>query len=518
MSTQTQADAGANDNATDDSASQANIKQFMVDASTQTEENMFADSGPMDNRAPEATLVNTPTEVVSPSMIYHGYDEDSIKPKDDIVKVTSFSMETIALVNRALNQVVFQRVQKELAPTNGLGNIEQEETRNTDFLPGAMDSGHHTPLEEIDSTIPDASENIAATLASLTAQEQLLRAEEAAHQQTREELARLEIWCESLEYENSGLRTRVDHAERENAGLQIQVQDAEDQRRGLFMEISDAERRATDLLNSNELYISMITDLRNRVLDLEANISGYIQLGIHFFARLQKAEKLLNPCDRVFAEFKRLLSDAAQYFNPPVGAGERNGDFHDDVARVEEIDEDDHEEEGHNDQEDDTTLELLTNVISSSHPSTKNAAASPAEDSDTPPDDEAVPGPSRPMRPGTAKRTPLSAFAAKFENSSENPSLSRFENSAQQSLQAPSTATSAISIDFGFSEASAKSEEEESEMDALPEVVQESKYTPKVSKTSARKRDRRGGNDGRGSQGRGTKGALRGGRVTPWGN
>ena len=475
MSTQIQADAGANHNATDYFVPQANIKQFMVDASTQTEENMFADSGPIENLAPEATLVNTPTEVVSPSMIRQEFEQESIKPKDDMVKVTSFSVETAALVNRALDQVVFQRVHEELAPTNGPGNTEQEESRNTDLLSEAMGSGHHNPLEEIGTTIPDASENVTATGASPTVQEELLRAEEAAHQQTREELARLEIWCESLEYENMGLRTRVEDIERENAGLQIQVQDAEDQRRGLFMEISDAERRATDLSNSNELYISMITDLRNRVLDLEANISGYIQLGSHFFARLQKADKLLNPYDRVFAAYKRLLNDAAQYFNPPVGAGEITGDFDDDVARIEEIDEDDHEEQIHKRQDADTTLMLLTDLINSSHPPTNNAAASPAEDSDTPLDDEEIPGPSRPMRPGTANRAPLSAFAVKSENASERPPPSLFEDFAQESPQAPSDASSPFAIDFGFTEDAAKAGEEEDGMDAVQEEPEETK-------------------------------------------
>ena len=66
---------------------------------------------------------------------------------------------------------------------------------------------------------------------------------------------------------------------------------------------------------SNEFYISTIEGLRRQEVNLNEEITWYLQLGIHFYGRLQKAEQFLNPHDEVFAYYQRLVGDAAQYFS-----------------------------------------------------------------------------------------------------------------------------------------------------------------------------------------------------------
>lgn len=407
------------------------------------------------------TLVNTPTEAFSPASMQYQSGEDR-------------------------------------EASSGREDTEKEEYRTTNLWPGAQKSGHGTPLDENRDPLQDVGETITASEASLMAQEGLLWAEVAAHHQTREDYARLEDWCKHLEDENMRLQTNVDDAWRENARIGRQLHNTEDKFTQFQIHAGNQVRG----------YMSSIKKLQEQVVGLNASISWFIQLGINFYGRLQKAENLLRPYERVFVQYKHLVSDAAQYFSTPINAGNQKGGVPDDVMRVEEIDEDDHNMEEGNDRANVSVHMLEINKVTCEHTSANRAGATKAQgdataldDDDDDDDDFDFPRLDRPMRPGTANRVPVSVFAARSGKTLKKPSSSFCENHTQQTRQNPSTGAPGFPTGFDFSSPLFKAEETAT----VQGPVQGPAHHTKASNTSARtKHEKRGIERGWGRQIRGT--------------
>ena len=415
--------------------------------------------------SPSGTLVNTPTEAFSPASVQDQSGEDR---------------EAIS----------------------GREGTEKEECRTTDLSPGAQKSGHSTPLDEARDTLQDVGETIRAAEARLRAQEELLWAEVAAHQQTCEDFARLEDWCKRLEDENMRLQKNADDAGRENARIGRQLHITED-KLTRFQIHADNQVRG---------YMNSIKKLQEQVVGLNAGIAWYIQLGINFHGRLQKAEKLLKPYERVFVQYKHLMSDAAQYFSTPINAGNQKGGIPDDIIRVEEIHGDDHDMEEGNDRANGSISMLDIDEVTCDHTSANEAGATITkeditainDEDDDDDDDDNYPRFGRPMRPGTANRVPISVFAARSRNTPKNPPSSLSENPCQQTRSNSSPQTPTFRTGFDFSKPSIKAEEK-CETATVQEAAQGPAHHTKASNTSARTKRGKGGVErGRGHRSRGT--------------
>ena len=518
----------------------------MIEVPTQAQGVLFQSDTPS-----EPTLVDTPSGSLFPSVPQQEYGEELNQDEIDLPKVTPFSMETMALVNAALNQIGHKQTYGNSAAIVGLEKKEQEESRGIEPTLEVLSSDDSVPIE---CNVQNSVENTAAAEASTMEQDDLLRAEQAAHQETRESLSRLDDWCDLVEGENTRFREQIEDTQRENGWIQRQLQDAEDESTGFQTRLAGAEGQIRELVNSTDLYLSTIERLQARVVELNVNVSRYTQLGTSFFVRLQNAEKFMNPGDGLYAEYKHLMGDAARYFSMPASAGDQdcsNGYVPDDM-RVEELDEsDDSEEHGssqdsdqendqkydqENDQERDEGIHqendgaymLGKGKITRHHMPASAVDAVHAEEDITPMDDDDTTHPHRPMRPGTANRVPLSVFAARSGHAAWSPSSSASEDSAHQGQQATEEAASAFTIDYNFSKSAVKSEEN-FEITAVTEPVQEpagpieeSEYNAKASNTSDNGRHGRGGVEpGWGHSGRRTTRAkmpLRASRGTLSGN
>ena len=379
--------------------------------------------------------------------------------------------------------------------SSGREDSEKKECRITDLSPGAQKSRHSTPLDETRDTFQDVGETITAAKASLMAQEGLLGAEVAAHQQTLEDIARLEDWCKRLEDENMRLQTNVDDGGCENARIRRQLHNTEDTFTQFQIHADNQVRE----------HMSSIKILQEQVVGLNASVSWYMQLGINFYGRLQKAENLLKPYEGIFVQYKHLVNDAAQYFSTPINAGNEKGGVPDDVMRVEEIDQDEPSKEEGNDRANGGVPMLDLNKVTC-HTSANRAGATQAQGratvlDDDDDDDDDFPRLYRPMRPGTANRVPISAFAARSGNTLKKPSSSLCENPTQQHRQNPNPGAPAFPIGFDFSNPSLKAEETAT----VQGPVQGPAHHTKASNTLPRtKHNKRGIERSRGRRNRGT--------------
>ena len=437
-----------NNDSSDTLASEGDPGKCQIEVEEKTSDDEFADSSPSSNLASEATLVENPSGSLSPSMM----QQDPVEENPNAI--------------------------------TALKGDEQGFYISRNLLSREQSSGKIPLSEQTGSALQDVGETASVAGTSAIVLEQLLVTENAAHQQTREELARLEDWCKHLEVENTELQTRAEHAEREIARIQRQLVIVEDESMTYQTGITNAEAQIRNLMNSNELYISTIEGLRRQEVNLNEEITWYLQLGIDFYGRLQKAEQFLNPHDEVFAYYQRLVGDAAQYFSIPTEAGDGNEEVYDHTVRVEEIHDDDHGEGEENDQESGDFPILDTNNITSDHMPTNEADAGEVKAHVAAIDDDEVRCADRPMRPGTANRVPISIFTANNRDACNGPSSSGFGDFAQQ-IRSP--ATSAFPTSFNFSEPSAQPDEK-SGATAAPEPAPNTK----ASKISARNRTGRG--------------------------
>ena len=119
-----------------------------------------------------STLVNTPTEALSPLKLQREYGEEASESGEQ----------------RRSDEV------EALGPNNG---------------------GNDGPFEAEGKVPQGTGEQVAAEQTGPMVQECLLRSEEAAHQTTRNELARLQAWCAAVQDENASLQTQLLNAERE---------------------------------------------------------------------------------------------------------------------------------------------------------------------------------------------------------------------------------------------------------------------------------------------------------------
>lgn len=463
----------------------------------------------------EGTLVNTPAGALLPPMMQQEYGEEAVQLRGDQQKVARFSMRTIYLINEALNQAMFQRPQEHPTTIDASESSERDESRSKGLLAAAQDRGDGAPLEETGSVLQDIGENVAAAEASPMVPEELLKAEENAHQQTRANLARLEDWCKRLEVENAELQTQVEGVGRENAIIQRQLHDAEDESTGFQKRLSDSQHQIHELTSSNEIYISTTEELQNQVAGLNADLSWYSQLGTEFFVRLQNAEKFLRPCDGVFDEYQRLMGDAAHYFTK-LGPREPDTDSLGEERFVEVVEEN-HNEEQENAPESKGVPMLGKHKVTWDHTlanggDTMQADTFQVNEMDSTLEDDDAPYPGHPMRPGTKSRPPISVFENGSADTREGSSSSLFENLGQKLGHAPSPAAPAFPISFDFLGSSFNCGEkwetpavQQPSWKPIHEPAKEPAHNQKASNTSARRRHGKGGTErSRGCSGRGT--------------
>ena len=135
---------------------------------------------PSGDSSSESTLVNTPTEALSPLKL--------------------------------------QRECGEEASESG----EQRRSEEAEAL-GPNSRGNDGPFEAVGKAPLGTREQVAAEETGPMVQECLLRSEEAAHQRTRNELGRLQAWCEAVQDENASLQTQLLNAERETRRIRKEL-------------------------------------------------------------------------------------------------------------------------------------------------------------------------------------------------------------------------------------------------------------------------------------------------------
>ena len=374
-----------------------------------------------------------------------------------------------------------------------VGQLEgypQNASRSPHSVRGALKDRNHVPpsVPENNTLQSICKPHTAATPSQIVHPDSQPRTELAAHRLTRDELAKTKLWCKSLEEENTNLLTQLDEARRERTLLQRRLDDASDANLNLDIALSDAGERIRALSYENELYVSEIERLRNEIADLSADVNCYRQIGTVFYTRLKKAEEVLRPSDRVFAEYQRLMRDVARFSPMGVEAREEGANLYDDVARFEEISDADRTEGDWNNQNVNDSRVMGSNHIH--HASTSTTSTSTTQEkayTTTSQDDDDDSCPNRPrMRPGTAHRVPLSVFAdgASAKEVPRTPSSSLlFENLTSRN---PSSQPSTLPTKPRFSGQPSKDREKSA-------VKEPSQNTP-ASKTSAdRSRSGRGG-------------------------
>ena len=284
----------------------------------------------------------------------------------------------------------------------------------------------------------------------LCRQEDLLRTEEAAHQETRNKLARLEAWCEGLCDENTALQTQLQNADDETKKIRKELADAEDEETNLRTQLSDAESNIRE-------FKKLLPEIQ-RMVERESSLR---QLGIDVYSRLQAVGRLISPHDRVWAEYIDLMNAVAQRSSTFPNARDESMDSHD-ASRIEElgeVEDGDGRERGQNE----TGAPAFNTDMMGDNALTNEVDAVQAEgygtvsdDEDNDDDDFSRHG--CPMRPGTASRLSMSTFTAQFEERPGQPSSSPQE--AQEVQEACEPALSAPSPSHPYPEAPADLEGE----------------------------------------------------------
>lgn len=446
-STQTFTDAVANHMATDKSALETKTEHTMIDVATQTEDDVISKIQSKRIQAPGVSSPTTETAM------------ENSRSKDLYLLVGSIAETQKEGGIPTSEESPSRSSSGNLAPDNTLVNtLTQDEAASTSLLSEKKEDNFSAPLEETGISLPKLSENVAAAEVTPMVQENVLRTEEAAHQRTREDFTRLERWCNRVENENMELQTQVETLGRERATMRRQFHDKEDAIVNMQTALSDAEkRREKDLKVSSEVYLAEIEGLRQQVVDLNADLSWYMQRGTDLYVRLQKAKRSLDPTDRVYAGYQRLMSDAAEVFAGPAEEG--NGNHWKGAFRFKDLDDLDDQDEENNEVNRSTPMFDTRMEESSDDRSANGADTLQTEAHLTASDDEdEILYSGRPMRPGTANRVPISVFADTSRVASNNPSPSKFDHPAQRASPPP---TSKFGIDFGFSQYSTRPEEKQ---------------------------------------------------------
>ena len=343
--------------------------------------------------SPETTLVNTPTEALSPLMLQQERGEEAYASSE-------------------------QR------------RSDEAETRTTRPLLGLNNGGNDGLFEEM--KVPQGTgEQVVTEETGPMVQEDLLRSEEAAHQETRNKLARLEAWCDGVHDENTTLQMQLQNADFEIKRIRKELGDAEDENTKLQTQLSAAESRIRGFEDS-------LLELQRTRVERESSLH---QLGMDFYSRFQNAGRLISPHDRVWTEYKNLMNAAAQHFLSSPSAEDEKMNSHYNVSRFEElsdVEDGDGRERSLNEYR---TPTLDTNMVIGGNILTKKEAAVQAERNGTAPDDgdddDEISRHDRPTRRGTASRPSVLFFTAQSEERSGQPSFSHLDDpqEAQEAVE-----------------------------------------------------------------------------------
>ena len=351
---------------------------------------------PSGDSSSESTLVNTPTEALLPLRLQ-------------------------------------QEVGEEAHASGEQRRSEAAEAQNTRPLLGPNNGGNDGLFEAVGKVPQGTGEQVGAEQTGPMVQECLLRSEEAAHRETRSELARLEAWCDAMHDENAMLQTQLQTADEKAKKMRKELGAAEDEATNLQTQLSDAE-------NNIRGFKLCLPELQRKMVERER------QLGIDVYSRLQDVGRLISPHDRVWAEYKDLMNAMAQRFSIPPIASDENMNFYDDSRFEElgEVEDGDGKERAQNesgaprfnaDMMGDDTMTDEEDAIQAEGYGT-------ASDDD---DDDDISRHGRPMRPGTASRLSMSFFTAKSEERPGQPSFSHLEGpqevqeECEPALPTPST-------------------------------------------------------------------------------
>ena len=288
MSTQTDPDATASGISCDSHSRAETAKNVMTTASTQTDEDDAVGSSSRGTESALTTLVNTPT--------------------DHSLQVEAEDSELQDAVEG--QEVVLER-------RNGEEQMQE-------------------PSPSGDAQIAEAAgalQELAQAVPTPLVEEALLDTEKAAHEQTRAELTQLRgditaknvelrgsrrrlreanASCEQLREENRYLLTQLDEADAlisDNDDLQTQLDDAYDQISNFEVANGEQSDQITALQQQVEYLSDDVRGMMNTIRTGGKELKFFVQLGVQLYARLNRAEELL---DGALGRSDRLMRLAAQ--------------------------------------------------------------------------------------------------------------------------------------------------------------------------------------------------------------
>ena len=332
--------------------------------------------------------------------------------------------------------------------------------------------GGERPLEE------DVQQSIPALEALREGQEEALKRETVAHQQTRAELDRLILWCDHLTDENEKFQTVIANAEREHARLQRELQSVGDVNVGLQVSLDQAKERNKGLTNS---YLSSTLGMQAESTNLKAENVWYKQAGAYFRYRVLEVGKSLYHPEKLTAEYQKLMREAANYTSRSTTAAAYPNQFGEEaLIEIEGKDENESNDGTVSDDEDHDTEEAdEEDEEKRSDERYIDLEDYESDEHDTSSDEEETPRMNRPMKPLRAKRVPLSTSIAITNDMSVKPSSSALSKRTEEAQQAPSPVSSTFSTNPSSGRPSTPTQAyKESETSEEQEQAQEPGHEP----------------------------------------
>lgn len=300
----------------------------MITASTQTDEDDAVGSSSRGTPSALTTLVNTPTD--------HSLQVEA----DDSELQDAVDGQEVVLERRNGEEQM-----QEPSPSGDETTLEREEPREDLEQTQEEASGVRALLEAqahpegngtADAQVAEAAgalQELAQAVPTPLVEEALLDTEKAAHEQTRAELTQLRAditgknvelrrsgrllreanaSCEQLREENSYLLTQLDEADAlisDNDDLQTQLDDAYDQISNFEVANGEQSDQITALQQQVEYLSDDVRGMMNTIRTGSKELKFFVQLGVQFYARLNRAEELL---DGALGRSDRLMRSAAQ--------------------------------------------------------------------------------------------------------------------------------------------------------------------------------------------------------------
>lgn len=301
----------------------------MITASTQTDEDDAVGSSSRGTPSALTTLVNTPTD---PSLQVEAEDselQDAVEGQEVVLERRN-GEEQMQEPSPSGDETTLEREE----PREDLEQIQEEASGVRALLEAqAHPEDNGTGDAQVAEAAGALQELAAQVVPTPLIEEALLDTEKAAHEQTRAELTQLRAditrkngelrrsgrllteanaSCERLTEENIYLRTQLDEADAlmsDNDDLQTQLDDAYDQ----ISDFEVANREQSDQITALQQQVEYLSDdvrgMMNTIRTGGKELKFFVQLGVQLYARLNRAEELL---DGALGRSDRLMRLAAQ--------------------------------------------------------------------------------------------------------------------------------------------------------------------------------------------------------------